>query len=79
MIEVESKLKIFFMSKLEKNLQRVQDSKRITSVTQFCEFQQLMEAVANGLKTNFAFKTMSFVGILEDQQRKFLADFQDTK
>ena len=38
-----------------------------------------MEAVANGLKTNFAFKTMSFVGILEDQQRKFLADFQDTK
>ena len=38
-----------------------------------------MDAVANGLKTNFAFKTMSFVGILEDQQRKFLADFQDTK
>ena len=54
------------MSKLEKNLQRVQDSKRITSVAQFCEFQQLMDAIANGLKTNFTFKTMSFVGILED-------------
>ena len=54
------------MSKLEKNLQRVQDSKRITSVVQFCEFQQLMDAIANGLKTNFTFKTMSFVGILED-------------
>jgi len=65
--EVESKLRIFFMTKLEKNLQRVQDSKRITSVTQFCEFQQLMDVIANGLKTHFQFKTMSFVGILEDQ------------
>ena len=38
-----------------------------------------MEIVANGLKTNFAFKTMSFMGILEDQQKKFLSDFHDTK
>ena len=38
-----------------------------------------MEIVANGLKTNFSFKTMSFMGILEDQQKKFLSDFHDTK
>ena len=38
-----------------------------------------MEVIANGLKTHFQFKTMSFVGILEDQQRKFLIDFRQNK
>ena len=67
------------MKKLEKNLKYIQESKRITSASQFCQFQQLMEIIAVGLRTNFAFKTMSFMGILEDQQKKFLSDFHDTK
>ena len=51
--EFEARLRQTFARKLEKNLKRVQDSKVIQTVGQFCDFQKLMSLMAKGLKTNF--------------------------
>ena len=51
--EFETRLRQTFSRKLEKNLKRVQDSKVIQTVGQFCDFQKLMSMMAKGLRTQF--------------------------
>lgn len=77
--EIESKQRSFFSSKLEKNLQRVHESKLTQTVSQFCDFQSLMAAIAKGLRTHYQMQTLNLTGILEDQQRKYLAAFRENK
>ena len=51
--EFEQRLRQTFARKLEKNLKRVQDSKVIQTVNQFCDFQRLMSLMSKGLRTHF--------------------------
>lgn len=64
--DFEQRLRSNFSRKLEKNLKRVQDSKVIQTVKQFCDFQRLMSLMATGLRTHFQMDTSDFLGILED-------------
>lgn len=64
--DFESRLRSNFSRKLEKNLRRVQDSKVIQTVSQFCDFQRLMQLMAKGLRTHFQMDSSDFLSILED-------------
>lgn len=68
------------MQRLNKQVPTQNNKARLLHpVADFIIFQQFMREIATGLRTKFQVNTVSFMGILEDEQRKYASQLKAQK
>ena len=84
--EALNKLRSFVAQKMEKNLLRLTNSppnstivRQLLTVKDFTGFSRFMTEIANGLKKHYNVNIVSFQGILEDTQRKFVNELRSNR